>query len=183
MCISLNEYLHKFVKERNGTFKEKKTPPAIGGMNSWRVITLNLPYRNGEIQYLISQASPMKTYYNFNFNLGLDLLIYREDWMDKLGKLFGLEEYQIGVEDFDNRFIIKGTDKTFITKIFDKPIRESLMQNSSFCNLMLESKADKSKLSLNAPFSESNTIHMKETYEFFQNMVDNIMDYYEANKT
>ncbi len=186
MSISLNDYLKNFAKERNGTFKVKKTAPGIGGMNSWRVTILNLPYKNGEIHFIISQASSMKIHYIFNLNIKLDFLIYNEDWTDKIGKLLGLKEHQIGINKFDNKFIIKGTNKTFVSNILDKPIREFLIKNDRFSNLILESKANNSKLELNAPFNESNTTKMKEAYEFVRHLADNIYNFYEKqtdNKT
>ncbi len=179
MSLSLNEYLKNFAKERNGTLKVKKTASGIGGMNSWRVTILNLPYKNGEIHFIISQVSPMKIHYIFNSNLKLYFLIYNEDWMDKIGKLLGLKEHQIGITNFDNKYIIKGTNKTFVSQILDKPIREFILKNDGFSNLIFDSKANNSKLELNAPFNESNTTKMKEAYEFVQHMVDNIYNFYD----
>ena len=115
---------------------------------------------------------------NSKINLKLEFLIYNEDWMDKIGKLFGLTEYEIGIKEFDEKFIIRGSNKRFVSKILDKQTREFLSKNDSLSNCKLETSSGKSRLILNAPFNETNLAKFDNTIDFIKIIVDNIIGYY-----
>ncbi len=181
MSKTLHDYYKDFSKEHNGTCKKKKTASGIGGMNSWRIFTINIPYRDGEIEFRISEASRMKIHYNFNIDLKLELLLYHEDWMDKISKLLGLNEYEIGIKTFDEKFIIKGSNKEFVSKILDEQIRKFLMQSDLLSNFKLETDNDTSKLELNALIKDTDLEKMEQTQEFMKKVVDNIYDFHEGN--
>ena len=181
MSRTLYDNYKEIAKKHKGICKLRKTALGIGGMNTWRIFDINIPYRKGEINFLISEASPTKISYSFNIDLHLEFLIYREDWMDKIGKIFGLKEYEIGIKEFDEKFIIQGSNKRFILSIFDKQIREFILTNSSFSNLKLEQKVNKSELVLNAPFNESNFNKLEKTIEIMKRISDNIYNYHKNN--
>jgi len=181
MSRTLFDHYKDIAKKHNGSCELNKTAPGIGGMNSWKVIVINIPYKIGEIYFIISEASPMKIEFEFRINLKLEFLIYHEDWMDKIGKLFGLTEFEIGIKEFDEKFIIKGSNKRFVSEIFDKRTREFLLNNDSLSNCKLETNTGKSKLILNASFNESNLTKFENTIDFIKIMVDNIIGYYENN--
>ena len=175
---TLYNYLNEIAKKHNGNCKLRKTAPGIGGMNTWRVFEINTPYKDGVIIFIMSEATPTKINYYFDINLHLELLIYSEDWLDKIGKLFGLKEYEVGIKEFDEKFKILGSNKRFILKILDKHIREFIQTNSSFSNLILEQKINKSVLVLNAPFGESNLKKLENTIEIIKRITDNIYEYH-----
>lgn len=53
------------------------------------------------------------------------LTIYRKGLLSTIGKLFGAQDIIIGVPDFDNAYIIKGTDDFKVATIFsNRKIRE-----------------------------------------------------------
>lgn len=45
--------------------------------------------------------------------------IYRRGLFSEIGKLFGMQDVQVGHEDFDRDFIIKGTDEKKLIALFD----------------------------------------------------------------
>ncbi len=106
MSTTLYDSYKKIAKEHKGNCKLRKTALGLGGMNTWRIFEINIPYRNRKIDFIISEASPTKISYSFNIDLYLEFLIYREDWMDRIGKVFGLKEFEIGIKEFDKMFII-----------------------------------------------------------------------------
>ncbi len=73
---------------------------------------------------------------------------------------------------FIKNLIIQGSSKSFISHIFDKQIRELILTNSSFSNLKLERKINKSELVLNAPFNESNFNKLENTIEIIKRITD-----------
>ena len=179
MNKTLQEYYNEFAKEHKGTCKKKKTAIGIGGMNSWRIFIINIPYRNGELEFIISQASRMRIHYNFNVDLKLNFLLYHEDWMDKVAKLLGLKEYEIGIKDFDEMFIIKANSKEFVLKVLDEQICKYLMQNSLLSNFKLETISGVSKLELNALIQDTDLEKMEHAQKFMKKIVDNIYDFIE----
>jgi hypothetical protein len=181
MSKTLFEHYKEIANKHNGSCKVKKTASGIGGMNAWKVILINLPYKNGEIHFEISETSPIKIDYEFSNKLNLEFLIYPEDWLDKIGKLFGLEEHEIGIKEFDKKFIIKGSNKRFVSRILDKQTREFLLNNDALSNCKLETIKDKSILELRAPFNQTNLTKLELTIEFIKKMVDNINGYNENN--
>ncbi len=178
---TLFDVYKEIAKEYNGNCKLIKTAPGLGGMNSWRVFKINIPHIKGKIDIDISQASPSRICYSFDIDLNLDLLIYREDWLDKIGKMFGLKEYEIGIKEFDDRFVIQGSNKDFVLKILDEEIRKFLLTNTSFSNLRLEKQENISVLNLSAPFNDTNFEKLRQTIEIMKRIANNICGYYKGN--
>jgi hypothetical protein len=42
------------------------------------------------------------------------MFIYREGIASKIGKTLGMQDIQIGIDSFDSKVIIKGTDGLFV---------------------------------------------------------------------
>jgi len=58
----------------------------------------------------------------FRFN------IYREGLFGKIGKLFGMQDIQVGYPEFDNSYIIKGNDDYKVRMLFSNPRIRELIQ-------------------------------------------------------
>ena len=65
MSKTLLDHYKDIAKKHNGSCDLKKTAAGIGGMNSWKIILINIPYKIGEIHFRISEASPVKIEYEF----------------------------------------------------------------------------------------------------------------------
>lgn len=58
---------------------------------------------------------------------GFRFTIYRRGFFSELGKLFGMQDVEIGEPEFDDAFIIKGNDEEKLRKLFAKRrVRELL---------------------------------------------------------
>ena len=56
---------------------------------------------------------------------GFRFTIYRKGILSELGKLFGMQDIEIGDPEFDEAFIIKGTDEARVQNLFaDAKLRE-----------------------------------------------------------
>lgn len=56
---------------------------------------------------------------------GFKFKIYRKNIFNEIGKLFGMQDIQIGIPTFDEKFIIKGNNAFKIKELFsDSKIRE-----------------------------------------------------------
>ncbi len=60
---------------------------------------------------------------------GFRFTVYRKSLFSGLGKLFGMEDIEIGDPQFDEKFIIKGTDDSLVRQLLSNPkVRELMAQ-------------------------------------------------------
>jgi len=59
---------------------------------------------------------------------GFRFTIYRKGFFSDLGKLLGMQHIEIGEPDFDDAFIIKGTDEAKVRELFSNPKIRSLIE-------------------------------------------------------
>jgi len=52
---------------------------------------------------------------------GLRFTVYRKGFFSELGKLLGMQDIEVGDPEFDEAFIVKGTDEWRIRELFDDP--------------------------------------------------------------
>jgi hypothetical protein len=60
-------------------------------------------------------------------SLGLNLHIYREGFLSEVGKVFGMQDLKTGDRDFDDRFIVKGSDEGGILSLLGPDVRRALL--------------------------------------------------------
>ena len=112
----------------NGTFKNILcTSPAIIDPinNKIRRFELYTPsVRSKQIVFTTSEKKSFRAIYKFSKNLRLTLQIYPENFIEKIGKLLGIKEIEIGVKDFDRKFILKSSNKDFLIYLLDKAVRD-----------------------------------------------------------
>ena len=59
--------------------------------------------------------------------------IHKENFMDELGKFFGMQDVVIGYKAFDEKLIIKTTDKAAVRKVFaSAELRETILSIDDF---------------------------------------------------
>jgi len=178
--MTLVEHYRVFAEKNGGFFQAKKTPPNMG-FGSWLIFIITIPYKDGEIEFVLSESSPMKISYYFHSDLQLEFLIYPIDWLDRIGNLFKEKEFKTGNAVFDNHFKVYHNDMDFITNILDNKIQEYLLSiNDEISNFRLNTEKSKSKwsiLELNAPFDDTNLPKIEKTIEFLKYAVDNINCY------
>ena len=59
---------------------------------------------------------------------GFRFTIYRKGLFSELGKLLGMQDIEVGDPEFDEAFIIKGTDEAKVRDLFADPEVRSLIQ-------------------------------------------------------
>src|SRR3954453_18156277 len=58
---------------------------------------------------------------------GLRFTVYRKGLFSELGKLLGMQDIEVGDPEFDEAFIVKGTDESKVRELFADPEVRSLM--------------------------------------------------------
>ena len=106
--------------------------------------------------------------------------IYRSGFFSGLGKMLGMEDIEIGYEEFDNDFIIKGNNKEKLKQIFSNSSIRALIQAQP--QISLEIKDDEGYFSKHFPegvdelyFQVTGVIRdvdrLKELYELFEEVL------------
>jgi len=114
-----------FVKDTNGVFKKG---------DSWHSDSAHIKYKNWDIIFdnftLWSgkySAEMTRVIAPISLSDGFRFEIYREGFIQKIEKLFGIQDIEIGYPDFDKGFIIKSNNGFKIKKILsNKEIRDFL---------------------------------------------------------
>ncbi len=71
---------------------------------------------------------------------GFRFKIYRKGFLSNIGKLFGLQDIEVGFSEFDGEFIIKGNNTEKLSSLFSNPKLRELIQAQR--DISLEVKDD-----------------------------------------
>jgi hypothetical protein len=72
---------------------------------------------------------------------GMRFKVYRASWDSKLGKFFGMQDIEVGDEEFDEEFIIQGTSKKKVRELLANAKIKALLSDQPELG-MLEVKSD-----------------------------------------
>lgn len=161
-------------EKNNGEFKTINVH-SIADKNdvTSRKFELRIPFLESTIIFFSTEFKPLKISYllhSVNFN---EFLIYPEDFTDRIGKLFGLKELEIGDKIFDRSFIIKAENEEFLKRVLTTEMRNYLLQNA-ISNFKLEKIEEGSNLEMNLMINELENSKMIELLSIFKNCVTNI---------
>ena len=165
----LKKTWESIAKSNNGTFKIKNVRSFANTNDpTLRKFELTIPFAGSNIVLLSTELKPLKLSYKFKNELFLEFLIYPEDFTDKIGKLFGLKEIEIGDPEFDPKFIIKGNNTGSIKKLMTLELREFLLKNY-ISNFKMENLEGFSTLEMNISVKELE-------FEAMQNVIQTFKD-------
>lgn len=153
--------------DHNGKFRSIK----VDKEGSLRRFELEIPYSSGKIILKTDEFKPLKIKYIFKKNYSEHFIIYPEDFTDKIGKIFGLKEFEIGIKTFDNKFILKGNSKYLISNILTSAMRKFLI-NNYISNFKLENVKNKTYLELNIVLNELDKSEMNDCINIFKKCID-----------
>jgi hypothetical protein len=178
----VNSFVDEWIEiaqKYNGTLK-RKVPSANlinQGKHLYEMVYLYIPYKYSEILITSGESDSIKINFDFNINNGFQFLIYQEDYMDKIGKLFDwVEEITINDPQFDQKFMIQTNNPEKMIRFLDEPVKLYLLSRFGFlANFKLETIDNTMVLSLNAPFDERNSEMMEKTIQFFKYSIDKIV--------
>ena len=65
------------------------------------------------------------------------MFIFKEGALAKLGKVFGLQDIQVGYDSFDKEVIIRGSDEYFIKSILTIDVQDKILRMDKKLNLYI----------------------------------------------
>jgi len=146
--------------EYNGVFTIKQTVS-----RDLESLVLKIPYKKYLIKFTESDTHPLKITCKLNANYKFDFFISYEDTLEKLLKLIGNQDIQIGDELFDEKYLIQGEQTDLIKKILENgAIKTILLSKNVFSyNCIYDNK------SIQLSSLVSRTINSKsDLYELFK---------------
>ena len=138
----LQEVLNSQAIKRNGTLR-----------NFFGYPRLEFQYNNHGVR-VYSQSggknSPPYTHVEVFLNLSTDfkMRIYNETMASRIGKKLGMQDIQIYNDEFDSKFMIKGSDEYIVTSILNFDVQNKLIDLRSFRPYV---RMDKKKLRISVP--------------------------------
>ena len=114
----------QIAEEKDGIFKKilSTSPAFIDPTNSeLQRFELYIPnIEDTHIKLSTSEKHPLKVEYKFYKDLDLTFHIYPEDIIEKLAKIFGSKDVKIGNDVFDDQFILKSDNDSFMHYLLDE---------------------------------------------------------------
>jgi len=132
--ISKKRYFWKELSDEfGGVFKIKYTVS-----KDLERLILQIPYKQYMIEFSESDTHPLKIESTLMANRDFEFIISFEDTLEKLLKLFGQQDIEVGDKDFDRKYLIKEKNTNFIGHILsEEGIKTILLKNNVFsfgCN-------------------------------------------------
>jgi hypothetical protein len=160
-----------FSKENGGEFKIIQAH-SYGNIEdpTLRKFEMSIPFAESQIIFLTTEINPLKVNFLFNTAIFNEFLMYPEDFTDKICKLFGFKEIEIGDNEFDKNFIIKGSDEIFMKKVLFHELKKFLLENY-IANFKLENGEKGIILELNLVINEIETENLQILLTLFKECI------------
>jgi hypothetical protein len=129
----------KFSLENNGEFVEGKYGNLDGVELKYKhhTIIIDRYYYIGQVGHRTYDTELTRVRLEFKSPDELRFSLTKQGFLEQLGKLFGLQDIQVGDEVFDKRFLIKGNDEFKIQTIFSNLELQELLLAQSDVQLQL----------------------------------------------
>jgi hypothetical protein len=107
-------------------------------------LSLKLTYKNYIICLSESDTKPLKFDILFQDNINYDLLIYKEDALEKFLKKIGKKEVEINKEAFDKQYIIKSNNSEKTIGLLTNEISDKFLNNDVYSMSIAKDRSQKS---------------------------------------
>jgi hypothetical protein len=139
-------------------------------------LMLQIPYKRYNIKFTESDTLPLKINCKLPINQLFEFSVSYEDSIEKLLKLFGHQDIQVGDTLFDKKYLIQGTDDELVTYLFaDGETKAILLSNNVFS---FTCRYDKTDRTIQLASLVSQTVHSKselsELFRLFYLTIDNL---------
>lgn len=122
------EFWQELATELGGTVTTKQTIS-----KDLERLSLQIPYKQNLVEFTESNTHPLKISCKLGASRKFEFSISYEDTVEKLLKLFGQQDIQIGDEVFDKKYLIQGKDAGLVTDLLaNGKIKAILLSNNVF---------------------------------------------------
>jgi len=122
--VSLKRELWREIShEVNGEFKISHNSG-----NELEVLKIYIPYKNWEIKLSESDSRPLKFEISFRSEIDYELTIGYEDSVERLLKLLGKKEIELGNQTFDSKYLVKSGDSGITKRLISDDVIDSFLK-------------------------------------------------------
>ncbi|NOQ26428.1 MAG: hypothetical protein GQ564_13810 [Bacteroidales bacterium] len=98
--------------------------------NEIKRFELHIPTRqSSSIIISTSEKQPLRLSFNFKKHLDFEFQVYPEDIFEKISKFIGAKEVEIGIKEFDNKYILKSDNEKLMKHLLDRDSIDFLLSN------------------------------------------------------
>ncbi|MCT4636504.1 MAG: hypothetical protein N4A72_02250 [Bacteroidales bacterium] len=137
-------------------------------------LVITIPHNGEDITITTSESRPPI----FEFPVAkapLQFSVSNEDYVDKILKLFGSDELQIGDKEFDKKYLLETDNKIKLSSFLDSKIRDWL-STISICYFDLNTPKSKNKLSIHCTINELSADSICESVDMFKYCINRLME-------
>jgi hypothetical protein len=120
--ISKRELFSEISKLYNGDFVIKHTPG-----NVLTTFSISIPYKKWVIELTESDTRPLKFQISIETQIDFELIISWEDAIEKILKMFGKPEIQLGLKEFDDHYLVKSNKPDLAKRVLSVEIQKILL--------------------------------------------------------
>jgi hypothetical protein len=167
-----SDFWKELANDLGGAFKIKFTVS-----KDLEILDLVIPYKDEQIEFTESDAQPLKINCVLKAKLKLEFFISFEDFIEKLLKVFGQQDIQVGEDVFDKKYLIQGSDPEAIRNIMQPEVKAILLRNNVF-SLNCTFQKNDNTLTLMSLVSRTvnSKAEMAELYKLFCLTIDKLIE-------
>ena len=93
--------------------------------------------------------------------------LHHEEFVDEVGKFFGMQDQEIGYPEFDQKVVVKSNDLEKVKSIFSDVTVRTVIQSIDVFRLYIEEDGDKRNLVLQIEEAITDHVRLREIYSAF----------------
>jgi hypothetical protein len=121
------EMWKEIAKELNGEFKIKHT-----ASRDVEIHNISIPHKKWTINISVSDSRPLKFLISFSASQEFELILSREDFIERITKIFSKSGIELGWKEFDKQYLIKSNRSDLVKETITKEIQKSLLKHSVY---------------------------------------------------
>jgi len=160
-----------FAEQTGGLFEEKQTIS-----RDLTTLNLKITLENGNLKFIESDTHPLKVVCEIKTEKQLEFAIIKEDYIDKLLKVFGQQDITISHPEFDKKYIVKSDDEAIVKTILNSELIIDLILKTNIFSISCERNESQSNLEIMGVLGRSvNSIEeMNDLYDLFRAIISQI---------
>jgi len=91
-----------------------------------------VPHNNCNIEVSASDSRPLKVRSSFDSSQELEMIISREDFIERFFKKFRKPEVELGWKEFDKHYLIKTNRSALVKKVITSDIQKSFLKHNIY---------------------------------------------------
>jgi hypothetical protein len=167
------EMWKEIAKELNGEFLIK-----LNAGNYIEMHRISIPHKKWKIEISVSDSRPLKFNISFAASQDFRLIVSWEDFFDRLFKLFGKREIDMGWKEFDKHYLVISNRSDLARQIITRDIQKALLKYNIY-SVSYQTNAEKRTAELVSVIQRyaGDKEMILELIELFRLLTDNLEKY------